>query len=109
VFPASSEMKIKKSDTILVISGRDRGKTGKVVSANPDNYTIKVSGINISKKHSRPKSGSAGGGITEIVVPLSVNKVMFMCSHCNKPVRLGSKRTADGNKERICCICKSTV
>ena len=102
-------MKIKKGDTILVISGRDRGKTGKVASVNPDNHTIKVSGINISKKHLRPKSGSAGGGITEIAMPLSANKVMFMCSHCNKPVRLGSKTVAAGNKERICRICKSTV
>jgi len=102
-------MKIKKGDTILVISGRDRGKTGKVTSASPDTYTIKVSGINISKKHLRPKSGSVAGGITEVAMPLSVNKVMFMCSHCNKPVRLGSKTTVAGNKERICRICKSTV
>lgn len=102
-------MKIKKGDTILVISGRDRGKTGKVASVNPDNHTIKVSGINISKKHLRPKGSATGGGITEIAMPLSVNKAMFMCSHCNKPVRLGSKTTATGSKERVCLVCKSTV
>ncbi|HAR55030.1 TPA: 50S ribosomal protein L24 [Patescibacteria group bacterium] len=102
-------MKIKKGDTILVIAGRDRGKTGKVTSVNPTQQTVKVSGINISKKHLRPKRGAAGGGITEVAVPLSISKVMFMCSHCNKPVRLGSKTTTAGNKERICRVCKSTV
>jgi large subunit ribosomal protein L24 len=71
--------------------------------------TVKIAGINIAKRHLKARQGKTGG-ITEIIVPLSVSKVMFLCSHCsNKPVRLGYKISAAGNKERICKICKSTV
>lgn len=102
-------MKIKKGDTILVIKGKERGKTGKVVSANSIEQTVKISGINIAKKHVKPQGQKGSGGITEIVRPMSLSKVMFMCSHCNKPTRLGMKTTSAGNKERICKLCKSTV
>ena len=102
-------MKIKKNDTILVIKGKERGKTGKVASVNLEDQTIKVSGINIAKKHIKSQGQKSAGGITEIVRPLALSKVMFVCGHCNKPTRLGMKITSAGNKERICKLCKSTV
>jgi len=101
-------MKIKKGDTVLVIRGKERGKSGKVVSVDPTLETVKISGINVGKKHVKPR-GQRGGGIIEVVMPLPVSKVMFLCSHCNKPVRLGSRLTTSGSRERICKICKSTV
>ena len=102
-------MKIKKGDTILVIKGKDRGKTGKVTSADHDNLTIKVSGINIVKKHLKAGRGKSGG-VIEMAAPLNVSKVMFMCSHCgDKPTKLGYKLTQSGKKERICKKCKCTV
>ena len=102
-------MNIKKGDTVLVIQGKERGKTAKVVAVNPVARTIKLSGVNIGKKHMKARGSKAAGGITEVAMPLSVSKVMFMCSHCNKPVRLGKRNTSVGNKERICKLCKSTV
>jgi len=102
-------MKIRKGDTVLIMQGRERGKTGKVASVNERTQMVKVSGINIAKKHMKPRGQKVAGGITEIVRPLPSSKVMFMCSHCNKPTRLGSQLTSVGNRERICKICKSTV
>lgn len=102
-------MKIKKGDSVLVIKGKEKGKVGKVAKVNLQTQTIKLSGINVGKKHIKPRGRRSGGGIVEIAMPLHVSKVMFMCSHCNKPVRLGYKITSSGNKERICKICKSTV
>ncbi len=102
-------MKLRKGDTILVIKGKERGKTGKVVSVNPIAQAVKISGINIAKKHVKPRGQRVAGGVTEIVKPLPISKVMFMCSHCNKPTRLGSQLTSSGNRERICKLCKSTV
>jgi large subunit ribosomal protein L24 len=102
-------MRIKKGDNVLVITGKNRGKTGKVVAVNPKLGTVKIAGVNVAKRHLKARRGQPGG-ITEIVVPLPASKVMFVCSHCgNKPVRLSYKITTAGSKERICRICKSTV
>lgn len=102
-------MNIKKGDTVLVIQGKEKGKTGKVAGVDPLQMTVKISGINIGKKHLKARGRKAAGGIIEVAMPLPASKIMFMCSHCNKPVRLGVKITSAGNKERICKICKSTV
>jgi len=102
-------MKIKKGDNVLVIKGKERGKVGKVAAVNSRTQTIKLIGINIGKKHIKSRDRQSGGGIVEIAMPLNPAKVMFMCSHCNKPVKLGYKITSSGDKERICKICKSTV
>ena len=101
-------MKIKKGDIVLIIKGKDRGKTGKITSVDPTNNKIKVSGINIVKRHVRASRGKSGG-IIESAAPIDASKVMFLCSHCNKPVRIGYKITKSGTKERICKICRSTV
>lgn len=105
----SNGMKIKKGDNVLVITGKNRGKSGKVVAVDRKNATVKIAGVNIMKRHLKATQGKAGG-ITEIVAPLSDSKVMFICTHCgNKPVRLGYKVSASGSKERVCKVCKSTV
>ncbi|MEA1909431.1 MAG: 50S ribosomal protein L24 [Patescibacteria group bacterium] len=102
-------MKIKKGDTVLVIAGKDKGKTGKVISVNPKDSSVKISGINIGKKHIKPKGAKSGGGITEVIMPLAISKVMFMCKHCQKPARVGYNFTTSGDKERICKVCKSSI
>ena len=102
-------MKIKKGDNVLVIAGKNRGKTGKVVSVDSIKGSIKIAGVNIMKRHLKAQRGKAGG-ITEIIAPMPISKVMFLCTHCgNKPVRLGYKISASKTKERICKLCKSTV
>jgi len=102
-------MNIKKGDLVLVIKGKDRGKTGKVTSVDPQNNKLKVSGINIVTKHLKASKGKSGG-LVEMAAAFDASKVMYLCSHCgNKPVRLGYKITKSGSKERICKLCKSTV
>lgn len=102
-------MKIKKGDNVLVIVGKNRGKTGKVVSVDSAKRTVKIAGVNVMKRHLRATQGKPGG-ITEIIAPLPVSKVMYLCAHCgNKPVRLGYKTSASNTKERICKVCKSTL
>lgn len=102
-------MKIKKGDLVLVIKGKDRGKTGKVVLVDPENLRAKVSGINVAKRHTKAR-GKKSGGIVETLVALDVSKLMLICGPCgNKPVRIGYKLSPGGIKERICKVCKSAL
>jgi len=102
-------MNIRKGDLVLVIKGKDRGKTGKVTSVDPQSNKLKISGINIVKKHLKASQGKSGG-LVEMAAALDASKVMYLCPNCgNKPVRLGYKITKSGTKERICRVCKSTV
>lgn len=103
-------MKIKKGDKVLVIKGKDKGKIGKITSANHRELTVKVSGVNIVKKHIKARGSGKSGGIVEMAAPLNVSKVAYLCTHCgDKPTKLGYKMTEAGKKERICKKCKSTV
>jgi len=102
-------MKLKKGDKVLVIKGKDRGKSGVLVSADPASGKIKVEGLNTVKRHLR-KSSRPGvpGGITEKVLPMDVSKVMLICANCNKPTRVGHKLVA-GKKERMCKQCQAII
>ena len=93
-------MKLKKNDTILVISGKDKGKKGKIMKVNPEKLTIVVEGINIQKKHQRPTQ-KFQGGIIERPGAISVSKVLIMCPRCGKPARL--------NRARVCKACGVAV
>lgn len=103
-------MKIKKGDLVLVIKGKDRGKTGKVVLVEPELSRVKVAGINIMKRHTKARRGQPGG-IIETVTSMDAAKVMIICQHCgNKPVRVSYKLSPSGGpKERICKVCKSIL
>jgi large subunit ribosomal protein L24 len=102
-------MKIRPDDTVLVISGRDRGKQGKVVKAFPDKGTIQVEGVNIVKKHMKPSASVRQAGIIEKEIPLSVAKVVLVCPSCNEPGRVGRKFLADGSKARVCKSCNEII
>jgi len=102
-------MKIKKDDTVLVITGKDKGKKGKVRFAYPDDERIMVEGINMVKKHAKAKQQVRQAGIIERESPISVASVMLMCSKCNKPVRVGYRTLQDGRKARICHACGEVV
>lgn len=107
-------MKIKKGDTILIIAGKDRGKTGKVdrvVIAKEKKGENKViaEGINIVKKHVRPKREGQKGERVEISFPLAVSKVMLVCPECKKPVRVSYKVAEKGGKKRICKKCRAIL
>lgn len=102
-------MKIRKNDNILVIAGKDRGKTGKVRFAYPKDEHLIVEGINFQKKHSRAKGAVRQAGIIEREAPISVSNVMLVCKRCNHPVRVGFRFLEDGRKVRICRACHEVI
>ena len=102
-------MKIKKDDTVLVVTGKDKGKKGKVRFAYPDEKRIMVEGINMVKKHAKAKAQVKQAGIIEREAPIGVANVMLLCAKCNKPAKIGFKVLQDGRKARICRVCKEVV
>ena len=97
--------RIRKNDTVMVIKGRERGKTGKVLRVIPAANRVVVERLNLVKRHSKPKGPQSPGGIVEKEAPLQLANVMLMCERCNAPVRAGIKLAADGAKSRICRRC----
>ncbi len=102
-------MRIKKDDQVLVISGKDKGKKGKVRFAYPRDEKIIVEGINFIKKHSKARGAVRQAGIIDLEAPLDVSNVMLLCNKCNKPARVGYKTLEDGRKVRFCRNCKEVV
>lgn len=101
-------MKIKKDDTVLIISGKDKGKKAKVLKALPKAGKIMVEGVNIVKKHRRAKSEKEKGQIVEIPKPIDISNVKLVCPKCGQAARIGYKLTGQ-NKFRICKKCKQEV
>jgi large subunit ribosomal protein L24 len=102
-------VKIRKNDNVLVIAGKDRGKTGKVRFAYPRENTAIVEGINFQKKASRAKGAVKQAGIIEREAAIKVSNLMVVCKRCNKPVRTGSRLLEDGRKVRVCRICREVI
>ncbi len=98
-------MKIKKSDTILILSGKDRGKTGKVVKVFPESGKVLVEGINVYKRHLKPRKMGVKGEIIQKPAPFFVSKAKLICPKCGKAARVGRKTAGDA-KLRVCKICK---
>jgi large subunit ribosomal protein L24 len=102
---AALKRKIKKGDSVLVVSGRDRGKSGKVTRVLPEKGKVVVERLNIVKRHKKPTGPQGGGGIVEKEAPLDISDVMLLCGKCNKPVRVGKKVLDDGSRVRVCRSC----
>ncbi len=98
-------MKIKKGDKIIVISGKDKGKTGKVLNVFPVASKIIAEGVNIKKKHMRPKKEGQKGQIIQMPSLISVSDVKLVCTKCEKPTRVGYKFLENKSKIRICKKC----
>ncbi len=101
-------MKVKKGDTVLIISGKDRGKTGKILRAFPKEGSILVEGVNFRQKHVKPKKQGEKGQVVKVPAPLDVSDVKLVCPKCGKAVKVGYKISGD-KKYRICKKCKSEV
>lgn len=97
-------MKVHKGDTVLIISGKDRGKKGKILKVLPKENKILVEGINLRKKHQRSKKGGEKGQVVIKPGNVDVSNVKIICSKCGKAARTGY-RVADGKKYRICKKC----
>jgi large subunit ribosomal protein L24 len=101
-------MKIHKGDTILVTSGKDKGKKGKVAKVFPETSKIVVEGLGLVKKHVRPKKQGEKGQVVAIAKPFDVSKVKLICPKCGQAARIGYK-IMEGGKFRICKKCKQEI
>ena len=100
-------MKLKKGDKVQIIKGKDRGRKGKIEKVFPKKNQVQIPGINVFKKHARPR-GQTQGGIIDIVKPISVSKVALICPQCKKPSRVGY-RLENKAKKRICRRCQEAI
>jgi len=102
-------MKIRKNDTVIIITGKDRGKKGKVRLALPDKDRVIVEGLNMIKRHSRAGRAARQAGIIELEAPIHVSNVMLLCDKCGKPARVSFRFLTDGKKVRICNSCREVI
>ncbi len=102
-------MKIRKNDAVLVISGKDKGKKGKVRYAFPDKGQVIVEGINMIKRHTKARAVTRQAGILEREAPLHSSKVMLICGKCNRPTRVSFRFLEDRKKVRVCSSCHEVI
>ncbi len=101
-------MKVKKNDTVLVITGKDTGKTGKVLVAYPAKNRITVDGINVQKRSKKARSAQEVSGIVEQCGPIDASNVLVVCPKCNKGTRV-AHNVVDGKKVRVCKKCGAVL
>ena len=102
-------MNIKKGDTVVVLSGRDKGKQGKVLKADPKGGKVIVEGVSVAMKHRKPRKQTEEGGIIKMETPIYVSKVMRVCPKCSKPTRAAYRFLDDGTKVRVCKKCNEII
>ncbi|MBM3254291.1 MAG: 50S ribosomal protein L24 [Candidatus Omnitrophica bacterium] len=100
---------IKKNDMVFVISGKDKGKTGKVIKVFLDEAQALIQGINFVKKHQRRTQQDQQGGIIQKEMPVSISKLLLVCPKCNKPNRSKAKVLEDGSRLRLCSKCNEII
>jgi len=101
-------MKIKKGDQVLIVSGKDKGRKGKVIESLPKEGRIMVENINLKKKHSRPKKSGEKGQIVELSIAFDASDAKIICPKCNKAVRIGY-RIEGKKKYRVCKKCNQEI
>jgi large subunit ribosomal protein L24 len=97
--------RLRKDDTVMVIAGRERGKTGKVLRVLGDRDRVLVERLNLVKRHRKPRGVQSPGGIVEKEASIHVSNVVPICGRCNKPTRVGHRRLEDGHAVRVCRRC----
>ena len=97
--------RIKKNDTVMVIAGRERGKTGKVLRVITAKERALIERLNLVKRHIKPRGVQQQGGIVEKEASLHASNVQLLCGRCNKPARIGHRRLEDGRGARVCKRC----
>jgi large subunit ribosomal protein L24 len=102
-------VKIRKNDTVMVVTGKDKGKKGKVRYVFTDKNRILVEHINMIKRHARASKQARQAGIIEREAPINTSNVKLLCSKCNKPARTGKRFLEDGSKVRFCKSCDEVM
>ena len=101
--------RIKKNDTVKILLGRDRGKTGKVLFVWPEKNRALIQGRNLVKKHQRKTKEDQQGGVIQKESPIDISNLMLVCQKCSKPTRVGFSALSDGTKVRLCKKCKELI
>ena len=101
---------IRKNDNVIVITGKDRGKRGRVLKVLAEKNRLVVEGVNVIKRHTKPNPGrNIKGGVVEREAPLHASNVQVVCPECGKATRIGRRVLGDGRKVRICRKCEGVV
>ena len=103
------KMNIRKNDKIIVLSGKDKGKKGKVLVVMPKEGKVIVEGISMATKHKKPRGQGQAGGILKQECPIYASKVQLVCPKCGRPARTGKKELDTGKKIRYCKKCMETL
>jgi large subunit ribosomal protein L24 len=100
---------IKKNDVVMVIAGKDKGKSGRVISVLPKKERVLVEKINFIKRHTRPRGQTHKGGIVEREGPIHLSNVMVLCNKCDRPVRIRKLKLQDETRVRVCQKCGESL
>lgn len=100
---------IRKNDTVMVITGRERGKTGKVIRLLPEEGRAIVERLNMVKRHQKARGPQSASGIIEKEASLHLSNLMILCDKCNAPVRMGKRQLEDGRSVRVCRRCNEQL
>ena len=103
-----SKLHVKKGDKVVVLTGKDAGKTGEILSTNKEKSTVIVSGVNVQAHHNKPKSREDKGGIVKSEGPISSSNVQVICSACSKATRI-AKKEENGKMVRVCKKCGAVL
>ncbi|MDA8099138.1 MAG: 50S ribosomal protein L24 [Nitrospiraceae bacterium] len=102
-------MQIKKNDTVLVTTGKEKGKRGRVIAVYPQENRVLIEKLNMIKRHTKPTQQLRQGGIVEKEAPISAANVKLICSKCDKPTTISRKAQGDGTRVRVCNTCEATL
>ena len=103
-----NKLHVKRDDTVVILSGKDTGKKGKVLQTSPKEQKLIVEGINMVTKHVKPRRAGESGGIVKAEGAFYASKAMLVCPSCGKATRVAHKLLADGTKTRVCKKCNAT-
>lgn len=103
------KLHVKKDDLVMVIAGKEKGKSGKVLRVLPGKGRVLVESLNLIKRHTRPSAANNEGGIIEKEAPIAISNVQLLCPGCNQPARTGIRVLEDGSKVRFCKKCNEIV
>lgn len=106
---SASKLHVRKGDRVLVLSGKDKGRKARIITAYPRKNKVLVEGVNMIKKHARPTQKVPQGGIRETEAPIYASKVMVICPSCQKPTRTARRELSGGKKARACKKCGELI
>lgn len=102
-------MQIKKNDNVMVVSGKEKGKRGRVIAVYPTTNRLLIEKLNMIKRHTKPNQQLRQGGILEKESPISASNVRLICAKCDKPTTTSRTTQGDGTRNRVCKSCKEII